>query len=132
MDVIKLDGAGITMDLTAIRSDVIRNVEQIDITGSGDNTVKLNLADVLDMGSSNLFNVDPAAVDTRKQLMVTGDAGDVVQLTDLSDWTLQSGANSPFTQNGHNYVVYNHNTANVQLLVDEAIYNANAHANVHA
>ena len=132
LDKIVLDGSGITMDLTAIKTDVISNIEQIDISGSGANTVKLNLSDVLDMGSSNLFDVNTAAIDTRKQLMITGDAGDVVQLTDLSNWTLQSGANSTFMQNGHNYVVYNHNTANVQLLVDEAIYNANAHANVHA
>lgn len=125
IDTTRLDGTGIILDLTAIRSGVISQVESLDISGSGSNTLKLTASDVLDMGDSNLFNVNPIAVDTRKQLMVTGDADDKVVLTDLTDWTKATGANSTFTSNGHTYDVYNHNTKALQLLIDHAILQSN-------
>ena len=125
LDKIVLDGSGITMDLTAIKADVIRDVEEIDITGVGANTLKLNLFDVLDMGSSNVFDVNAAAVDTRKQLMVTGSqtggtgsmGDDTLVLSDLVNWS-QSGT---FTSADHTYDVWNHNSAQVQLLVDQKV-----------
>lgn len=125
LDKIVLDGSSITMDLTAIKADVIRDVEEIDITGVGANTLKLNLFDVLDMGSSNVFDVNAAAVDTRKQLMVTGSqtggtgsmGDDTLVLSDLVNWS-QSGT---FTSADHTYDVWNHNSAQVQLLVDQKV-----------
>ena len=129
MDTIRLDGAGITLDLTAIRSDVIRQVENLDISGSGSNTLKLSASDVLDMGDSNLFNVNPSALDVRKQLMVTADANDKVVLTDLANWTQATGANSTFTSNGHTYDVWNHNSKSLQLLIDHSILQSNITAN---
>ena len=126
LDKIVLDGSSITMDLTAIKADVIRDVEEIDITGSGANTLKLNLYDVLDMGQSNTFDVNTGAVDTRKQLMVTGSqtggangkGDDTLVLTDLlMSWT-QSGT---FSSGDHTYDVYNHNSAQLQLLVDQKV-----------
>ena len=120
LDKIVLDGGGITLDLTAIKTDVISNIEQIDISGSGANTLKLNLTDVLDMGQSNVFNVDTAAIDTRKQLMITADdSTDKVILTDLANWTQATGGSATFAQDGHTYAVYNHNTSQVQLLIDQ-------------
>jgi hypothetical protein len=120
LDTIKLDGAGITLDLTAISDMAIDNVEVLDITGSGANTLKLRLLEVLDLGSSNLFNVNTSATDVKQQLMVTGNADDKVVLTDLVSWTVQG---STFVDNGHTYKVYNHNTANAQLLIDQLITN---------
>ena len=120
LDKIVLDGSGITMDLTAIKADVIRDVEEIDITGSGANTLKLNLFDVLDMGSSSAFDVngDPAVPDTRKQLLVSGDAGDRVELSDLANWTQQA---SGYNMGGQAYGVYHHNSSQVQLLISSLI-----------
>ena len=118
LDVFKLDGAGITLDLTALPTSVIKDVEHFDISGSGANTLKLGLKDVVNLGSSSVFDVNTAATDVRKQLMVTGDSDDKVQLTNLtSEWT-QAG---PYSNSGHVYSVYNHNTSNAQLLIDQAL-----------
>ena len=84
-------------------------VEQLDISGSGNNMLKLNLYDVLDMGQSNMFDVNTGAVDTRKQLMVTGSqtggangkGDDTLVLTDLLNWS-QSGT---FSSGGYTYDV---------------------------
>lgn len=123
IDTIQLDGAGIMLDLTAIRSVAVTNVEHVDITGSGANTAKLSLTDVLQMGDYNLFDVNASASpDSRQQMMVTGNADDKVVLTDLTSWTAQAGS---FSANGHAYTVYNHNTANVQLLIDQQISSSN-------
>ncbi len=65
IDTIKLDGSGIIFDLTTIAnqgasspdgSSRIESIEKIDITGSGDNTLKLSLNDVFDMSGMNVFN----------------------------------------------------------------------------
>ncbi len=123
IDVLQLDGAGITLDLTAIRSAAVTSVEHVDITGSGANTVKLSLTDVLQMGDNNLFDVNTSAIDSRQQLMISGDADDKVVLTDLASWTQQSS--STFTRDGQTYNVWNHNTANAQLLIDQDILLSN-------
>jgi hypothetical protein len=115
LDVLRLDGSGITLDLTAITHADLRSVEHFDITGSGNNTLRLSMRDVFDLGSNNAFDVNNAATDTRVQLMVTGDAGDAVQLTDLVSWT----AGSTYSYGGETYRIYNAN--NMQLLIDTAI-----------
>jgi hypothetical protein len=73
------------------------------------------MRDVFDLGSSNVFDVNSGATDTRVQLMVTGDAGDAVQLTDLSSWT-NAGT---YSYSGETYTIYN--AGNLQLLIDTAI-----------
>ena len=55
---------------------------------------------------------------TKNQLMVDGDAGDKVVLSDLANWT---AAGTNVVANGETYVVYNHNTRAQQLLIDQAI-----------
>jgi hypothetical protein len=49
---IKSTGAGLTLDLTSINNTRIQDIEIIDIRGSGDNTLKLNLNDLLDASTS--------------------------------------------------------------------------------
>jgi hypothetical protein len=49
VDTLKLDGAGLTLDLTSINNTRIQDIEIIDIRGSGDNALKLNLNDLLDV-----------------------------------------------------------------------------------
>ena len=115
LDVLRLDGSGITLDLTAITHADLRSVEHFDITGSGNNTLRLSMRDVFDLGSNNAFDVNNAATDTRVQLMITGDAGDAVQLTDLGSWT----AGSTYSYGGETYRIYN--AGNLQLLIDTAI-----------
>jgi hypothetical protein len=58
IDTLKLEGAGLTLDLTKISNRRIQNIEVIDITGSGNNILKLNLDELLDASTStNILKV---------------------------------------------------------------------------
>ena len=76
--------------------------------------------DVQDTSSAKISNTTSglAAKVTSNQLMVDGDAGDKVVLTDLASWT---AAGTNVVANGETYVVYNHNTSAQQLLIDQGI-----------
>jgi len=63
---LRVDGANKALDLTTISNAKITNVEIINLTGSGNNTLTLNLADVLALSS------------TTNTLRVDGNAGDIV------------------------------------------------------
>lgn len=85
-DKIVLSGSGLTFDLTQVANQAASNpdggsridsIEVIDITGSGNNALKLTAKDVLDMGSANVF-----AATGRQQLMVMGNTGDTLDLAD--------------------------------------------------
>ena len=78
IDTLTLNGAGLTLDLRAISDNRIIDIEQIDITGSGINTLALNLREVLNIsGNSNT-------------LIVRRNAGDTVDIG--PGWTQQSDA----------------------------------------
>jgi hypothetical protein len=50
--------AGLTLDLTNISNTRIQDIEKIDITGSGNNTLILNLNDLFDASTStNILKV---------------------------------------------------------------------------
>jgi hypothetical protein len=66
IDTLKLEGVGLTLDLTKISNRRIQDIEVIDITGSGNNILKLNLDELLDASTST--NI----------LKVLGDSGDKV------------------------------------------------------
>jgi hypothetical protein len=51
-DTLKLDGSDLTLNLTNISNTRIQDIEKINITGSGGNTLILNLNDVLDTSTS--------------------------------------------------------------------------------
>jgi hypothetical protein len=124
IDTLRLDGAGILLDLSTISGPALQNIEKIDLTGSGDNTLKLRLTDMLQgFDDSNVFNSSNttsglAAKVTRNQLMVDGNTGDKLHLTDLASWTVSG---TDMVANGQTYKVYNHNTSAAQLLVDADI-----------
>jgi Ca2+-binding RTX toxin-like protein len=129
VNVLKLDltATGITLDLTnATVAAKVNNFSVVDIKGSGNNTLKLALADVLDMGAV-ADNAATAGVDEGDMLVVKGDAGDVLQLSTGASWA-QTGAQSGATltttfgaaygfEAGHTYMQYTQGTAN--LFVDE-------------
>jgi hypothetical protein len=76
-DTLSLDSFGINLDLSAISNNKISSIEQIHLTGSGDNSLTLNRLDVL------------ALSDTTNQLIVSGDVGDAVTSTGQG-WILES------------------------------------------
>ena len=76
-DTLRLDGSGLTLNLTTLRDNRLLGIEQIDITGSGNNTLTLNLREVLNLS------------DKSNTLLVRRNVGDTVNRG--SGWT--QGAN---------------------------------------
>ena len=75
IDTLRIDGSGITLDLTQILPSVITDIERIDLTGSGANSLKLSQLDVFDLTTER---TDGTAV-----ISVTGNAGDGVTFADV-------------------------------------------------
>ena len=67
-DTLKLDGTGLSLNLTTLRDNRIVDVEMINITGSGNNTLTLNLREVLNISSES------------NRLLVRRNVGDVVNI----------------------------------------------------
>ena len=78
MDTLRLDGSGIALDFTAILPSKVDSIERIDLTGTGDNTLRLTLLDLLDLSDDTAGGITT--------LTVLGDAGDRVTVTDAG-WT---------------------------------------------
>jgi glucose/arabinose dehydrogenase len=100
-DTLRVSGDGITIDLRAVENTRILNVEVIDLSRGGDNTLKLKLRDLLDLSS------------TTDTLRVDGDAGDTVRRA--GDWV--QGAD--VTIGANNYFSYTRGAGT--LLVDTDI-----------
>jgi len=75
-DILRLDGSGVALDLTLIPDARIADVEIIDVTGSGDNSLTLALTDVLAISS------------TTNTLRIDGNSGDRLTAADAASWTL--------------------------------------------
>jgi hypothetical protein len=75
-DTLRLDGNGLSLDITTLSDNRLLDIEAIDLKGRGDNSVKLGFRDVLRLsGSSNT-------------LVVLADPGDMVHLD--PGWTHES------------------------------------------
>ena len=133
-DMIKLDGTGITFDLTKVanqgagfaRSSRLQSIEAFDLTGSGNNNLKLALKDIQDLSGFSTINSATAAglgfsngtyqfalTETRHQLVVTGNAGDQLTVTDGS-WTNLGTV----TTGSVSFNVWNSSSGLSQLLVN--------------
>ena len=124
IDTIALSGGGLALDLTQIAnqsasntngSSRIQSIEVIDLTGTGNNTLKLRVDDVFDMTGFNTF-----AATGRHQLLVKGDAGDVLDLDDgagTTGWT-QSGTQ---VIDSVTYNTWNHGTSFATVYVAPSI-----------
>ncbi|VXD01324.1 conserved hypothetical protein [Enterobacterales bacterium 8AC] len=118
IDTLKLTGADQVLDLSAW-SGRLSSVEVIDITGSGNNTLKISLGDVLDQGFRGAFINDDSV-----QMAVKGNAGDVVMLSDL----LPNGMDVGDWENlgevvaaGVSYDVYHHTGLEAEILVQQGV-----------
>lgn len=119
IDTLSLTGANQVLDLTALAEGQVTSMEVIDITGTGNNTLNLSLGDVLAQGGNSLFTGDDAT-----QMMIKGNAGDVVNLADLlpdgtdpGDWASAGTA----TVAGVVYNVFQHSSQDAQLLVQDGV-----------
>ncbi|WP_193099387.1 Ig-like domain-containing protein [Burkholderia sp. Z1] len=120
-DTLKLTGSGQTLDVSKLLSvnghDKLSSIEIIDITGTGNNTLKLSMRDVLELGHEDVFRTDG-----HTQMMVKGNAGDRVELAGMSDldggnWTNQGMV----AVDGMAYIAYENTALNVELLVQSAV-----------
>lgn len=117
VDTLYIEGANQLLDLT-LTGDKVKSVEIFDITGSGDNTLRVDAESLLAHGAKDVF-----IEDGKTQLMVNGNEGDVVLLADilpegetLSGWTQEAGT---VTVAGVAYNVYSNGEA--ELLVQEGV-----------
>nr|WP_256448356.1 Ig-like domain-containing protein [Pantoea sp. GbtcB22] len=118
IDTLQLTGKDQLLDLSQHQAE-IQSVEIFDIRGSGDNTLIIDLDALLHYGEKDLF-----IEDGKTQLMINGDAGDVVQLkdilpegSDISEWQHQQGT---VTVAGVEYEVYSHGD-DAELLVQQGV-----------
>lgn len=140
IDTLKLAGAGMTLDMSTLAqqgagdpgsSSRIESIERIDLTGSGNNTLNITAADIVDLAGMNTFNAGNGwsslgATARFHQLVVDGNAGDSVNLTDYDSeslsplWTYAGTA----INNAHNYVALLHESSHVELLIDSTVFNS--------
>jgi len=118
VDMLKLSGSGITLDLTnATLGPRVTNFEKFDITGSGANVFKLNASDVL---HSNMTVGNATHV-----VQIDGDGNDIVNLNKLFDGGTTTGTWSTSTTttiSGTTYNVYNYSgDATLQVFIDNQI-----------
>jgi hypothetical protein len=101
-DTLRLDGSGLTLNLTTLADNRVKSIEQIDITGSGNNTLTLNQLEVLNLsGNSNT-------------LLVRRNAGDIVNIG--GGWT--QGANQ--TIGPDTFEVFTQGAATLKVQFDSA------------
>ncbi|MCQ4447264.1 Ig-like domain-containing protein [Enterobacter cloacae] len=117
-DTLKLLGADQHLDLSALTHPV-QSVEVFDITGTGNNTLTLSAGDVLENATQNLFHDNDF-----NQMMVKGDAGDSVNLSDLlpngmdpGNWTDGGTVNV----GGVEYQSYQMDSLNTEILVQMGV-----------
>ncbi len=73
IDTLKIDGSGITLNLQLVNGN-LRRIEKVDITGSGNNTVRVSVTDMKDERRD--LSVDA------EQLFILGNPGDTVWVGD--------------------------------------------------
>lgn len=94
------------------------SVEIFDITGSGNNILKLTAKDVLELGSANLF-----ANTVRQQVLVKGNAGDTVDFAEpLSNTAWTKGSNIRL-DDGIEYLTYNYSNTVTPALATVYVQN---------
>lgn len=118
IDTLKLAGANETLDLTRFLGK-IQSMEVIDITGIGNNTLNLSLGDILQQGGKDLFNMSGHV-----QMVVKGNAGDKVNLSDLLPDNADVGnwsSSGNVTVGGVVYAVWQHSALDAELLVQSGV-----------
>ncbi|UVE63999.1 Ig-like domain-containing protein [Burkholderia pyrrocinia] len=121
VDILKIMTAGQVLDLSTLLNvnghDKLSSIEIIDLTGTGNNMLKMSMKDVLELGHADVFRADGNV-----QMMVRGDAGDRIELSgmrglDGGQWT-QRGM---VAVDGVAYTLYENTALHVELLVQMAV-----------
>jgi VCBS repeat-containing protein len=86
-DTLLLNGAGLTLNLTTLADTVIKSIEEINITGTGNNTLTLSASDIRNLS------------DTTNTLIVSGNVGDIVNASGFG-FTGTAGGFNTYTNSG--------------------------------
>ncbi len=105
------------------------SIERIDLgTDTAANTVKISLFDVLDMAGMNLFNNTTfgsglGALVAKHQVVITGSNTDIVDIDGFatSGTNVWAKAAGTVTNNSVTFDIWNHNTAQAQLLIQQNV-----------
>jgi hypothetical protein len=128
LDTLRISALGGDLDLTKVANvgaggpDGLSRIESIEIidmaSDTGINQLTIELRDVIDMAGMNLFQVNGQSV-AQHQVAVYGGSNDRVDI-DLSGWEKSADTE---VHDGHTLVVYNHASAQAQLLIDQLMVN---------
>ena len=105
-DTVALAGPGLALDLTTMSDMALRGIERFDLTGSGNDTLTLNLRDLRTLS------------ETSNTVTVVGDGGDVVNATLTGVGMTNNGSSNGFTEYSNGVLtllVDDDITANVSL-----------------
>ena len=104
-DVLVIDGMGIDLDLTMIEDDLLNNIEGIDLTGTGDNSLTLNALELQALGGF--------VEGGKTKLVIEGDVGDSI-IVEGGTWKI-----SDVDYGGSTYILVEQ--GEYQLIVNSAI-----------
>ena len=129
LNMIRLDlatASNITLDLTNATVDSkIDNFQKFDITGSGANTIKLNVSDVLSSNMTAAMAGVTGNSTATKAIQIDGSANDVVNLSNLLDSGSSGGTwstSSTATIGNTTYNLYSLSSdPTLQVLIDSQI-----------
>ena len=96
-DTLRLDGSGLSLNLTTLKDNRVLGIETMDITGSGNNTLTLNYREVLNLSRES------------NTLIVRRNAGDTVNIG--TGWT--QGSNQLIS--GNYFAVYSQGEATLKV-----------------
>ncbi|MRT26787.1 hypothetical protein GJV14_22760, partial [Enterobacteriaceae bacterium RIT697] len=121
-----VERAELPLDFSQLKDTNVK-VTAVDMVNSEANVLNISLGDVLAHGEEHAFTAD-----NTKQLMIKGDEGDVVNLSDLlpdgtdpGNWAKAEGT---VTVGGVQYEVYQHEGTDTELLIQQGVQtNLNNH-----
>ncbi|MBD9628689.1 Ig-like domain-containing protein [Pseudomonas sp. PDM19] len=123
MDTLKLTGKDQVLDLRGLTGESgegkISSIEKFDITGTGNNTLKISLNEVLHLGETDMFRKDG-----KVQVMVDGNAGDIVELYGLEGHGAGIGGwqnSGTATIGGVVYQVYSYNALDAEIFIKQGV-----------
>lgn len=120
VDMLKMTGGNQLLDITAINggaTDKISDIEWIDITGWGNNTLRMSTADVLNLGRPDAYRQDGFS-----QMKVTGDAGDRLELNGIANLAAGGWTNAGIVYlDGAAFAVYRSEALKAEVFVSKDV-----------
>ena len=124
-DVLRFDGSATSLDITSASATPFENFEEVDLTGTGNNTLVLNERAVLRLtdgvnATADTANVTSASgvTSATNTLIVSGNSGDQVTRSGGSAFT---DTGTDVTIDGQSYSVFTGNSTQAVLVVDNEI-----------